>query len=206
MTKSLLMTKTLLMATTNAGKVRELSDLLASSGFKVIKLTDLDLNLAPPPEDGLTFAENALIKAAYYAKHSNFVTIADDSGLIVEALDGRPGVHSSRYGGPDLSDRQRCLKLLSELNGRPNRRAYFESALVLSREDRHLVYSGQLHGLIAQEPRGTNGFGYDCLFVPEGFSQTLAELPKETKNSISHRFKAIENFLSDMERVMEFFT
>ncbi|MDR1677490.1 MAG: non-canonical purine NTP pyrophosphatase [Deltaproteobacteria bacterium] len=203
----------LLLATANSGKAREfdliLSPILSEYGFKLITLADLPAqgrSFESPVEDGLTFLENAAIKAGYYHQKSGLLTLADDSGLCLEALNGAPGVLSARYGGPGLSDRMRSLKILADLeqilesHKFITRRAYFECSLVLvggSAPD-SFSWSGRLEGTITSELIGTEGFGYDPIFVPSGFSKTLAQMTPEEKNSLSHRALAIKAMSRDL--------
>ena len=147
------------------------------------------------PENGETFLENASLKAAGYAMQTCMLTLADDSGLEVDALNGAPGVLSARYAGENASDADRTAKLLRELSGVPERQrtARFVSVIAIAAKDGNIVNvsSGACQGRIAREVRGTNGFGYDPVFVPAGFAQTFAELQPELKNRISHRSQAL---------------
>lgn len=184
----------LLIATFNEGKFRELRQMLAS-----LPLAIFDLAYFPSvrliPENGETFLQNATLKAAGYAKQTCMLTLADDSGLEVDALHGAPGVLSARYAGENASDADRTAKLLRELSGVPKhqRTARFVSVIAIAAEDGNIVNvsSGACEGRIAREVTGTNGFGYDPIFVPAGFAQTFAELQPELKNRISHRSQAL---------------
>lgn len=190
--------KELLVATTNSGKVRELEKLLASvATLRLRSLQDFpDLPVAE--EDGATFEANATAKALHYCRLSGLPTVADDSGLVVDALGGRPGVHSSRYAP---SDAERIAKLLSEMEGVEwaQRRARFICAAAFAVPDPevhiHTLTTGILEGYIALEPRGTFGFGYDPIFYVEALGCHLAEVPPETKNTLSHRAQAITKLL-----------
>jgi XTP/dITP diphosphohydrolase len=146
-------------------------------------------------ETGTTFEENAILKAAGYALQTGVLTLADDSGLEVEALGGQPGVKSARYAGEDASDAQRVMKLLAELKGihQTSHRARFISAIAIANEKGIVVNVGigTCDGRIASEPRGTSGFGYDPIFVPEGYDLSFAELEPALKNRISHRAHAL---------------
>jgi XTP/dITP diphosphohydrolase len=194
----------LLLATTNAGKAAEFSALLAGTGLAVVGLSDLGVPPpGPPVEDGPDFASNARLKAGHYLALTGRATLADDSGLVVPALGGRPGVNSARYGGPGLSDRQRCERLLAEMEGEADRRAWFEAVLALAAPGVFLAWSGRLSGRLARQCRGEGGFGYDPVFIPEGFSITLAEMAPGDKNRISHRSRALAGLLSDLDRVLE---
>jgi XTP/dITP diphosphohydrolase len=191
----------LLVATGNSGKLRELRELLRDEPFTIIGLADLP-HCKTVPETGVTFAENASIKAAGYARQSNLLTLADDSGLEVNALDGAPGVWSARYLGEDASYADRMQALLSALRdtGSTNRVARFVCAAAIADPKGTVlqVSLGACEGQIVTAPRGSGGFGYDPIFVPQGFELTFAELPSEVKNRISHRANALEgarNFL-----------
>lgn len=187
------MTHHLLIATHNPGKVREYRALLADLPLDLVYLDDLGIT-DEVEETGATFEENALLKARYYASRTGLWTWADDSGLEVDALGGRPGVHSARYAGPDASDADRYRKLLVELQGHPRPwTARFRCAVALVRPDGvEAVCHGTLEGEITDTPRGSHGFGYDPVFYLPERGQTLAELPPEEKNRISHRARAAQ--------------
>ncbi len=184
----------LLIATKNPGKVRELAELLAGLPLRLRGLAEFP-GVPTADETGTTFAENAEIKARFYAARTNLPTLADDSGLEVEALGSRPGVHSARYAGEGATDAERVSLLLAELRetGDAARRARFVCAAALfdPRAGRCEIFAGTCGGRIAPAPRGANGFGYDPVFVPEGFNETFAELPGEVKQRISHRARAL---------------
>lgn len=185
--------KDLLIATGNLGKMREFGALLADLPIKLHSLNEFP-DFCPPPEDGLTFAENALIKATAASLATNLPTIADDSGLCVEALGGNPGVISARYAGEGAGDAANNARLLQEL-GRvkaENRKAAFMCVIALCRPGNEpLFFKGELRGLILESGAGDGGFGYDPLFMVPEYGRTLAELPLEIKNRISHRGKAV---------------
>ncbi len=190
---------TLVMATRNPGKVREMAELLQDLGVRLLSLLDFP-GLPDIPEEGATFAENAEFKARTVARLTGLPALADDSGLEVEALEGRPGVFSARYaadrsGTQPPSDEDNWRKLLEELQEVPPKRrgARFVCEIALARPDgRLLTARGELQGVIAQEPRGSQGFGYDPVFwVPE-YQATVAELAPAVKNRISHRGRALE--------------
>src|ERR1041385_8658204 len=184
----------LLLASHNQGKLWELGELLRD--LRVI-ITSLDgfPNLQPVQETGITFAENSALKATGYATQTRLLTIADDSGLEVKAIANRPGVFSARYAGPGASDEQRTQKLLSEMTSlhSEDRSARFCCSVALANEAGRLIHisNGICEGRIAIEPRGSGGFGYDPIFIPQGFEQTFAELKPEIKNQISHRARAL---------------
>ena len=185
----------LLIATWNKGKRRELQQLLSDLPFALMSLDDI-LGLEPVLETGETFLENASLKASGYAIQSGLLTLADDSGLEVDALAGAPGVLSARYAGDGASDRQRVEKLLGDLRNvdEPDRTARFVSAVATASSNGSIINMsvGRCEGRIAFEPRGSGGFGYDPIFIPAGSEMTFAELPPEIKNQISHRHTALE--------------
>ena len=188
----------LLAATKNAGKIRELEVLLADLPVSLQSLEDFP-GVAEPEETGATFAENAALKAIYYARETGFWALADDSGLEVEALGGAPGVYSARYAGANASDDERIVKLLEEIDaaGGENRAARFVCAMAIADTTGVIRFSaeGVCCGSIAQASRGRNGFGYDPVFIPEDFDQTFGELPAEIKQKISHRARATEKII-----------
>jgi XTP/dITP diphosphohydrolase len=185
-------TQSLLIATHNPGKIAEYRLLLADLPLQVVSLEDLNIDFEAP-ETGDTFAANAQQKATAYAHLSGIRTWADDSGLEVDALDGRPGVLSARYGGDGLSDRERYLRLLDELQGVPKdaRTSRFRCAVCIASPDGvDFVVEDSVEGVINQEPVGTGGFGFDPVFYLPAHGVTMAELPSDVKNRISHRGKA----------------
>lgn len=183
-----------LLGTKNLGKIAEIQKIFAEIPNLEL-LTFREWPFTDIVEDGQTFEENALKKARQISRETGLAVLAEDSGLEVEALEGRPGVHSARFageGGP-ASDRANIKKLLNLLASVTNRRARFRCVAVLAFPDgRELVSEGTLEGRVAQEPKGTAGFGYDPVFIPEGYEQTLAELGPKIKNQISHRKRALE--------------
>jgi len=193
---------TIVIASRNKGKKVEIQELL--KGYPV-KIKTLD-ELGPVPEieeNGKTFEENAYQKASSIARILGLPALADDSGLVVEALDGRPGVHSARYAGEDATDRQRCLKLLGEMEGRANRSAAFECVIsVAVPSGAALTYEGKCEGLIAQRAAGSGGFGYDPIFFFPSTGKTFAEMTAEEKNSVSHRGKALRDLCTEFEKVL----
>lgn len=181
------------LATRNKGKVKEFADLLESVIENVTSLEDLE---SPPDvvEDGETFKENALKKARTIAQYSGMPTLADDSGLIVEALGGRPGVYSARFAGEGATDADNIEKLLIELGEETDRGAKFVCVLALVYPDgTEIIAEGECLGEILDEPRGDGGFGYDPVFYLPDREKTMAEVPPEVKNSISHRALAVKN-------------
>jgi XTP/dITP diphosphohydrolase len=191
--------KTLLLATTNKSKLSELRGLLAQAPVHLQDLSAFS-NIAKAEETALTFLDNAVNKARYYAGYAEAWTLADDSGLEVDCLDGRPGVFSARYAGPGASDAEKISKLLAEMEskGLVARDARFTCAVALSDPNANIVFSCLQFcpGRIADKPSGSNGFGYDPVFIPQGYEQTFAELPSEIKHVFSHRARALKMFSS----------
>ncbi len=186
----------LLVATQNKGKLAEYRELLADIDAEWVDLQEVGLGTMEVEETGNTFAANAILKARAYSEASGLLTLADDSGLVVDALNGAPGIYSARYGAPEVTtDKGRYEKLLSHLQDVPmeKRTARFKCVVALAAPEQEvLTAEGTLEGKIAFAPRGNHGFGYDPIFLlPDG--RTLAELPPEEKNRISHRSNALEN-------------
>src|ERR1044071_9424598 len=185
----------LLVATNNKGKVGELSQLLADFPLRLRLLGEFP-DIEEAEETGETFAENATIKALHYSARSGLLTLSDDSGLAVDALDGAPGVYSARYAGRDATYAERMSKLLGELGatGDPDRRARFVCVIAVADPSTNTLHAfeGECRGRIAQAPRGTGGFGYDPLFIPDGYDETFGELPPEVKHTLSHRARALQ--------------
>lgn len=184
----------LLVATRNEGKLQELRELLIDLPFFLFGLPDFP-EIEPVQETRITFVENASLKAAEYAKQTRLLTLADDSGLEVDALGGGPGVFSARYAGESASDSARVKKLLAALSTveAPKRTARFVSAIAIAGTEGEIlnVSRGICEGTIAFAPRGSRGFGYDPVFIPSGYDLTFAELKPETKNRVSHRAHAL---------------
>ena len=188
------MSRTLVAATGNPGKLAELERLLDGLGWEVV--AQAAYGVEPPPEDGLTFIENAIIKARHAAERTGTAALADDSGIVVDALGGVPGVHSARYAGPGGGDAANNEKLVRALVGVPEaeRTARFECAVVWLRDPRDpvpLIARGTWSGRVLEAPRGTNGFGYDPLFLDPATGCTAAELSPERKDALSHRGQAL---------------
>jgi XTP/dITP diphosphohydrolase len=184
-------------ATGNREKLLELRNILSPIGVQVLSLADLDVDIGVE-EDAETFEGNAVKKAEAVCAVIGMPTLADDSGLEVDGLDGRPGVHTARYGGPDLDDVGRYMLLLEELSGIPpeGRSARFQAAITyVEPESTPVSFLGTLEGSIARKPRGEHGFGFDPVFVPRGFDAPMAVLGPETKNRISHRARALAAFI-----------
>jgi len=184
--------KKVLIATTNPGKIREFRELFAEMSLDLVTLRDLKIAIEVV-EDGNSYAENAAKKALAYAAQSGLITLADDSGLEVEALDGAPGIHSARFSPlPGATDSDRRSALLKTLEGRPTPwRARFHATIAIAFPDGRLVFAeGECLGEIIVEERGTNGFGYDPIFYIPEMAKSMAELSTEEKNQISHRAQA----------------
>ncbi|MGN6480392.1 RdgB/HAM1 family non-canonical purine NTP pyrophosphatase [Luteibacter sp.] len=185
----------IVLASGNAGKVVELEQLLAGSGVELVPQTALGVSDAD--ETGLTFVENALIKARHAARATGLPALADDSGICVDALDGAPGLYAARYSGVHGDSAANNAKLLRELDGVPmeKRTAYFIAVLVLLRhadDPAPLIAEGRWHGKIMEGPRGEGGFGYDPLFLPDGSDLGAAEIEPALKNRLSHRGQALD--------------
>ena len=186
------MTTQLLIATTNPGKLREYAAIFADLPYALVTLRDLGVTI-DVEETGATFADNAELKARFYADHTGMRALADDSGLCVDALDGAPGVYSARYAGHGASDADRMALLLRNLADVPDaaRTARFVCTIAIATPDGACAFvDGVLKGQIGHEPRGDHGFGYDPIFVPRGETRTLAEIPPDEKNAMSHRARA----------------
>lgn len=188
----------IVLATKNAGKIRELGALLTAAPIKVLGLGRFE-TIAEPDETGATFSENAVLKAKYYALQTGRAALADDSGLEVEALGGAPGVFSARYGGENASYPEKISLLLEEIrqSGSTNRGARFVCAMAIADATGGIEFiaEGVCRGRLRDAPRGAGGFGYDPIFIPEGFSETFGELPDSIKQKISHRARAIEKII-----------
>ena len=182
--------KKIIFASQNKGKVEEVRHILNDLDIQIVSLSDIDGSI-DIEETGTTFEENAFIKAKYVYDKFNIPTIADDSGLVVEQLNGEPGVYSARYAGEDCDDHANNEKLLAELKNHPEpHRAKFVCTAIYYDGKEKINAMGEIHGKIIDEERGNNGFGYDPLFIPNGYSVTTAELEPDVKNRISHRFNA----------------
>jgi XTP/dITP diphosphohydrolase len=188
----------LLIATNNRGKLAELADLLAGMRVDLVSLADFP-EIPDVEETGRTFDDNARLKAGTYALKTGLMALADDSGLEVEALDNRPGVFSARYGGALASYPDKMKKLLGELaaTGDKERRARFVTAIAVADPGGEILFTaeGVCAGTIAQAPRGFGGFGYDPLFVPDGYEMTFGELSAHVKRKISHRARAFQQII-----------
>lgn len=198
----------IVFATNNKNKLSEIKAILGDQ-FEVLSLNDINCHV-DIPETGSTLEENAVIKAQYIYKNYGLSVFADDTGLEVEALNGAPGVFSARYAGGEGHDSEANMKkLLAELNGKSNRNAHFRTviAFIPCRKNNEsaepILFEGICNGEIIKEKRGGSGFGYDPVFMPEGYNETFAELGNEIKNKISHRAKAVENFANYLKENKE---
>lgn len=194
------------MSTGNQHKVEEIKNILEGLSIEVVSKKDVGLGELDVVEDGYTLEENSLKKAKALAEKLDYMILADDSGLFVDILNGEPGVYSSRYAGEEGNDVKNNDKLLHELKDMPlnKRTAKFKTVIVLITENKEIiVVSGECAGKIGFELKGKNGFGYDPLFIPEGYNETFAELGEEVKNKISHRAKALENLKEALKNILE---
>jgi XTP/dITP diphosphohydrolase len=188
----------IVIATKNQGKIEEIMDYEACSRIKWLTYKDFG-GFPGIEENGSSFLDNAIIKAKAISKFTEKAALADDSGLIVDALGGRPGVYSSRFAGPDATDkenRDRLLEEIKDVKEASERSARFVCSMVLWDPDKRLIFKteGICEGRIGFEEKGSGGFGYDCIFTPEGYHKTMAELDSKEKNTISHRGKALRDF------------
>lgn len=183
------MKKQFVFATNNLHKLQEVRAILGND-FDVLSLQDIHC-LVDIPETGSALQENALIKARYVKDNYGYDCFADDTGLEVEALDNAPGVYSARYAGDDHNSERNVEKLLKEMLDKKNRKARFRTVIAFLTSDQQHIFEGQVDGTISSEKKGNSGFGYDPVFVPEGFSETFAEMGENAKNRISHRALAV---------------
>jgi len=184
----------LVFATNNKHKIREISDLL-DKDFKILGLADLNIS-EEIPEDANTLSENALFKARFVHDRTGLNVFADDTGLEVDALGGAPGVYSARYAGEGRSFDDNITKLLGEMEGAENRSARFRTVIALIFNGKEYLFEGKVEGVITRERRGDGGFGYDPVFLAEGYGLTFAEIPLSEKNLISHRARAMRKLLA----------
>jgi XTP/dITP diphosphohydrolase len=191
----------LVLATHNKYKAKELQTFFTGLPFEVMTLEDMPDSIELR-EDGYTFNDNALQKARIVHQATNLTALADDSGLEVFYLNGRPGVFSARYSSAGATDESNNIKLLEEMRGVPprRRRAQFRSVLALVSDGMEKLTEGICSGFLGEQPRGTNGFGYDPLFIPDGFSRTYAELTAQEKNKISHRSRSFDAMRKILEQ------
>jgi XTP/dITP diphosphohydrolase len=190
------------LASGNSGKLRELGSLLAPFGFDLVSQSTLGLQT--PPETGTTFAENALLKARHAAAMTNLPALADDSGIEVDALGGRPGIYSARYAGEGASDQANLRKMLDEMREipAPQRTARYQCVIAFvttATDSAPILATGTWEGTLISEPKGLGGFGYDPIFVPSGLDRTAAELDAGEKNSLSHRGQALRALVTELQ-------
>ena len=181
---------TLVLASGNTGKLAEFNTLLADAGFEVRPQSEFGVEDAE--ETGLTFIENAILKARHAAQATGLPALADDSGLVVDALGGAPGVRSARYAGDGRNSSDNVALLLENLSGQADRKARFRTVIALIFGGKEYQFDGVVDGTITDTPHGGGGFGYDPVFVPDGYDVTFAEMDSEAKNAISHRGRAVE--------------
>ena len=180
----------LVFDTNNRHKLQEVRDILGER-VEVLSLKDIDCN-DEIPETGTTLEENALIKARWVKEKYGYNCFADDTGLEVEALGGAPGVYSARYAGEECDSQANMLKLLENLTGKSNRNAQFRTVIALIIENKEILFDGVVKGVISEKKMGDAGFGYDPIFIPDGYSMSFAQMESRLKNSISHRYRAAE--------------
>lgn len=190
--------ETLIIATHNKHKLQEIQEMLKGL-YEVKGLTDIGCQ-EEIPETGTQLQENALQKACFVKEHYGYDCFADDTGLEVEALNGAPGVYSARYAGEHCSFEDNCRKMLREMDGKTNRKARFRTVIALIRNGETHFFEGIVDGEILTEHHGTEGFGYDPIFRPEGYDKSFAELSLEEKNSISHRGRAVAKLIDFLKQ------
>jgi len=191
----------LVIASGNAGKLREIARILAPLDIQAVPQSDFDVPECPEPH--VTFVENCLAKARHASRHSGLPALADDSGICAEALGGAPGVYSARYAGEPKSDERNNQKLIADLQGKDNRRAHYTCIMVYVRhpdDPEPIICEGRWHGEIIDTPRGEGGFGYDPYFLVPEFGKTGAELGEDEKNAVSHRGKALRALVERLKQ------
>lgn len=193
--------KTLVFATNNKHKLDEVQK-IASGSVNIVSLEDIDCH-DDIPETSDTLEGNALQKALYIKEHYGFDCFADDTGLEVESLNNAPGVYSARYAGPGHNSEANVNKLLQEMNGIENRKACFRTVIALIFNGKEYFFEGIVNGQITKEKRGTSGFGYDPIFIPDNYTDTFAEMGNDIKNTISHRAEAVKKLSSFLSTLSE---
>jgi XTP/dITP diphosphohydrolase len=183
----------LLFATNNQHKLREIREIMGAD-FRILSLHDVNLDI-DIPETQETIEGNAVQKARFIYEKTGIDCFADDTGLEIDALDGRPGVYSARYAGEGCSFDDNIEKILQELSGKENRKAHFRSVICLILNGKEYLFEGRVDGVITTDRQGADGFGYDPVFLPDGYRQTFAEMPPYLKNGISHRGRAVEKMV-----------
>ena len=193
---------TLVIATGNPGKTAEIRDMLENFPVNIKSLADFG-PIPPVEEDGDTFDDNAYKKASFVSKVLGLPALADDSGLVVEALGGAPGVYSARYAGENATDEQRYTKLLTEMKGKTNRKAAFKCVISIAvPPGPALTYEASCEGLIAEQPAGEGGFGYDPVFYYPPLKKTFGQLTRQEKSRVSHRGKALQELMEEFDKVL----
>lgn len=195
--------KKIVVSSNNEGKIKEIEEILHELNFEILKKSDMELDGIEVEETGDTLEQNAILKARALKDllSDEYLVLADDTGLYVDYLDGKPGLYTARFAGEHVTDEDNRKKLLKELEGveYEKRTAYFKTAIALVEDGkREIKAEGICKGHIAEEERGEHGFGYDFLFIPEGYDKTFSELEKDVKNSISHRRRALENLKTEL--------
>lgn len=189
----------LIFATHNKNKAKEVKSLMPSF-IELLSLDDINFH-DEIDETASTLEGNALLKAKTIFEKTGINCFADDSGLLVDALNGEPGVYSARYAGEQKNDQDNMKKLLHELNDKPNKNAHFKTVMALIIDGKEHLFEGKIEGKIITEKLGSNGFGYDPIFVPDGYNETFAQLDSETKNKISHRARALQKMLEFLKTI-----
>ena len=192
--------KDIILSTGNTNKVKEIKSILKGLDYKIVDKNEAGFKDLEIEETGDTLAENAIIKAKAMWRDIGKIVIADDTGLFVDALDGKPGVYSARYAGDNSTDKENRIKLLEEMKDKTDRKARFITSIALIDEygNEH-VLEGRCEGRIAYNETGDRGFGYDSIFIPEGYDKSFGEIPEEIKNEISHRARALEELKGFLE-------
>ena len=189
----------IIAATSNVGKVREIKKIFSDDKVEILSMGEIGIDIEIE-ENGMTFEENALIKARTISKMTNEIALADDSGLCVDAMGGAPGIYSARYAGEDATDAQRIEKLLEELSGEEDRKAKFVSVIaVVFPDGAELTADGEVHGQIADKVYGDGGFGYDPVFISDELGKTFGVASADEKNKISHRARALDKMYQIMK-------
>lgn len=184
----------LILASSNLHKIKEINELTADLNIEILSKDSIGCS-EDIPETGETLQENAILKAEYVHHKFNVNCFAEDTGLEVDALNGKPGVHTARYAGEDRSDEKNMQKLLKKLIGKTQRAAQFRTVIALVLDGSFFTFEGIVRGQIAYDKKGTKGFGYDPIFIPDGYDKSFAELDSSIKNKISHRGKAVKQLI-----------
>ena len=195
--------KKIVLASSNKGKIKEFTEIFSELSIQVVPQTEF--NVPDADETGLSFIENAILKARQCAKYTNLPSFADDSGLEIDALNGDPGIYSARYAGGHGDDSSNTAKVLDNMKDISNRTARFQCAIAYVRYELDpcpLIFTGNVEGAILHKPSGKNGFGYDPIFRPTGYNISFAEIPKEIKNKISHRANALEKLIREFNKTV----